>query len=116
MQEVQVEYQEPQFSVRAVQDALYIPCLSGTVSAPQGKLWGRLMAGVHRGSWLCPGERLDMLQRQGYKLAWSRFHPAAAMPRKLSCSTAAHKTCNPAILALGAPCRCKVQSSGAAHT
>ena len=32
-----------------------------TLGAPHGRR--------HRDSWLCPGERLDMLQRQGYKLA-----------------------------------------------
>ena len=46
MKEVQVEYHKPKGSVRPVQDMLYILCLPGSGSAPEGQLWGRLMAGV----------------------------------------------------------------------
>ena len=43
---MQAEYYKPKVSVRPVQDMLYILCLPGSVSAPEGQLWGRLMAGV----------------------------------------------------------------------
>lgn len=46
MQELQVKCYKPKVTVRAVQDVLYILCVPGSVSAPEGQLWGRLMAGV----------------------------------------------------------------------
>ena len=46
MRESLIECHKPKVCVRPVQDMLYILCLPGSISAPEGQLWGRLMAGV----------------------------------------------------------------------
>ena len=66
---MQIGWYKPKLSVHPVQDVLYILCLPGSVSAAEGQLWGRLMAGTIVTAGYVQVTLLTCCRGQGYKLA-----------------------------------------------